>query len=103
VRLSAILSAQSAYRKHARRGENALVLNEYSPRGWPGWRSKPWTMASCASGGEENPRRMAREEDWRINALQMEGAYGAAVEFWRRRGEARTSRWRDELACNGEV
>ena len=81
-----ILSDRPAYRKHARPGENVLMLPEYSASGLARMALEALDNGALRErAGEENPRLMARDEDWRINALQMEEAYGAALEFWRRR------------------
>jgi glycosyltransferase involved in cell wall biosynthesis len=85
-----ILGDQPAYRKHARPGDNALVLPEYSAGGLA--RMILEALASDAlreRARRENPRLMATHEDWSKNALKMEEVYAEAIARHRAMGHHR--------------
>lgn len=75
-----ILGDRPAYRKHARPGQNALVLPEHSAAALATALLEALRNPALRQVARtENPHKMAREENWRHNALKMEAVYAEAI------------------------
>lgn len=81
-----VLADHAGYRKHARDGENAVVLSEYTAAGVErALREALENGALRAAARWENPRLIAEQENWKINALKMEEVYAAAIAHYQKK------------------